>query len=238
MSQSSVSLTERSEIMRKNLPIILLLLSVPATVALGLTLFADRSYAYLSLMIAIISTVAFFLSFEKKETNARKLIIISVMCVLSIVGRIIFGVVPGFKPVTAIIVILSIHFGGEAGFLCGAMTALISNFYFGQGPWTPYQMLAWGLIGLVAGLLAPLLKKSLVFTCAYGALSGILFSFIMDIQTLTWYSNEINLALYAAKLATSLPFTVLYAVSNVIFLLLLTKPIGKKIDRLKTKYAL
>ena len=224
--------------MKKTFSLLLMLLTVPLAVILGLTVFADRSFAYLSLLISIIAIGAFLLTFEKKETNARKMIIISVMCVLSIAGRLIFGIIPGFKPVTAIIVILSIHFGSEAGFLCGALTALISNFYFGQGPWTPYQMLAWGLIGLIAGLIAPILKKSLICTCIYGALSGVVFSLIMDIQTLTWNSNEVELSLYISKIASSLPFTVLYALSNVVFLLILSRPISKKITRLKIKYGI
>ncbi|MBO4934400.1 MAG: ECF transporter S component [Clostridia bacterium] len=224
--------------MRKKLSIAILLLSVPISVLLAATVFSDKSYAYLSLVIVVISLAALFISFEKKENSARQLIVISIMCVLSIVGRLVFAVIPAFKPVTAIIILLSMYFGGEAGFICGAMTALISNFYFGQGPWTPYQMLAWGLVGLFAGLLAPLLRRNLIITCVYGALSGVIFSLIMDIQTAMWYTNEFNLAVYATKIGTSLPFTIIYAVSNVIFLLLLAKPIGKKIERLKIKYGI
>ena len=118
------------------------------------------------------------------------------------------------------------------------MTALISNFYFGQGPWTPYQMLAWGLVGLFAGLLAPLLRRNLIITCVYGALAGVIFSLIMDINTAMWYTNVFDFGVYATKIASSLPFTITYAVSNVIFLLLLAKPIGKKIERLKIKYGI
>ena len=224
--------------MRKKLSIAILLLSVPISVLLAATVFSDKSYAYLSLVIVFISLAALFISFEKKENSARQLIVISIMCVLSIVGRLVFAVIPAFKPVTAIIILLSMYFGGEAGFICGAMTALISNFYFGQGPWTPYQMLAWGLVGLFAGLLAPLLRRNLIITCVYGALSGVIFSLIMDIQTAMWYTNEFNLAVYATKIGTSLPFTIIYAVSNVIFLLVLAKPIGKKIERLKIKYGI
>ncbi len=224
--------------MRKKLSIAILLLSVPISVLLAATVFSDKSYAYLSLVIVVISLAALFISFEKKENSARQLIVISIMCVLSIVGRLVFAVIPAFKPVTAIIILLSMYFGGEAGFICGAMTALISNFYFGQGPWTPYQMLAWGLVGLFAGLLAPLLRRNLIITCVYGALSGVIFSLIMDIQTAMWYTNEFNFAVYATKIGTSLPFTIIYAVSNVIFLLLLAKPIGKKIERLKIKYGI
>ena len=224
--------------MRKKLSIAILLLSVPVCVLLGFTVFSDKSYAYLSLVIVVFALTALILSFEKKENSARQLIVIAIMCVLSIVGRLVFAVIPAFKPVTAIIILLSMYFGGEAGFICGAMTALISNFYFGQGPWTPYQMLAWGLVGLFAGLLAPLLRRNLIIACVYGALAGIVFSLIMDIQTAMWYTNVFDFGVYATKIASSLPFTIIYAVSNVIFLLLLARPIGKKIERLKIKYGI
>ena len=78
------------------------------------------------------------------------------MVALSVTGRFI----PFFKPVTALTVLTAVYLGGEAGFLCGALSAVISNFWFGQGPWTPFQMLAWGMIGLFAGLLASPLKRS------------------------------------------------------------------------------
>ena len=93
--------------MRKKHSIALLLISVPIIVLLGFTVFADKSYAYLSLIIVVFALAALFLSFEKKENSARQLIVIAIMCVLSIVGRLVFAVIPAFKPVTAIIVLLS-----------------------------------------------------------------------------------------------------------------------------------
>ena len=154
------------------------------------------------------------------------------MIALSIAGRFI----PFFKPVTAITILTAIYLGGEAGFLVGSFSALLSNFYFGQGPWTAFQMLAWGLIGLFAGFLAKPLEKSKTALLVYGVLSGIAFSFIMDVWTVLWYNGSFNISLYLAALTTAIPHTVLYAVSNFIFLLLLSKPFGEKLNRIKIKY--
>ena len=132
--------------------------------------------------------------------------------------------------------ITAMYIGGEAGFLTGALSAVISNFYFGQGPWTPFQMLSWGLIGLLAGLLATPLKKSRVLLSLYGIFAGVAYSFLMDIWTVLWYNGSFNPALYAAALATAIPYTVMYAASNVIFLNMLAKAFGEKLYRIKIKY--
>ncbi len=160
------------------------------------------------------------------------------MTALSVAGRFIFSPIPFFKPVTAVVIITALYFGGEAGYITGAFSALLSNFYFGQGPWTPFQMMVWGLIGLLTGLLARYIIKNALTLAVWGALSGALFSAMMDIWTTLWVENGFNIGRYFANIAVSAPITAVYAVSNIIFLLLLAKPIGKKLERLKTKYGI
>ena len=140
------------------------------------------------------------------------------------------------KPVAALTIISALYLGGEAGFLTGALTALISNFYFGQGPWTPFQMMAWGLVGLIAGLLAAPLRRSRALLLIYGLLSGVGYSMIMDVWTVLWYGQGFNMSLYLAALVTALPHTALYAASNVIYLALFARPFGEKLERLRVKY--
>ena len=130
------------------------------------------------------------------------------------------------------------YFGSEAGFLTGALSAVISNFYFGQGPWTPFQMFSWGILGFIAGLLAAPLKKSRIALTLYAVLSGVLYSFLMDIWTVLWADGAFNISRYLAAILSAAPFTAIYAVSNTVFLWLFARPIGKILDRLKTKYAL
>ena len=166
------------------------------------------------------------------------MMIIAVMVSLAVVGRIIFTPLPGFKPVTAIVVITAMYFGGEAGFLTGALSAVISDFYFGQGPWTPFQMFVWGLIGFIAGVISNPLKRSRILLAVYGIVSGVLFSLLMDVWTVLWWDGSFTLTRYLAAMVSAARFTVVYAVSNVIFLLLLQKPIGKKLERIKDKYGM
>lgn len=213
-----------------------ILILIPVLVLLDVVLFNDGQYIFISITVAVLACVLFFASFEKKNTSTRKLIVIAVMTALSVAGRFLFAVLPGFKPITAIVVITALFFGSEAGFLCGALSAFISNMYFGQGPWTPFQMLAWGLIGFLAGLFSKKLKASKILLSFYGIFTGVFYSLVMDVWSVLWVDNGFNISLYLAKFITSMPSTVIYAVSNVIFLLLLVKPVSEKLDRIKTKY--
>ena len=206
---------------------------IPLSVVLGMFVFDEKAYAFVSVAVAMLSVVLFLCGFDRKKTGTRRLILISVMIALSVVGRFF----PLFKPVTAFAVIAGMYFGAEAGFLTGSFSALISNFYFGQGPWTPFQMFAWGLLGFLAGVMNQPLKKSRVMLYAYAFFSGILYSLVMDIWTVLWELGGFSAEVYLAKMLTALPHTLLYAVSYVIFLLLFAKPFGVKLERVKLKYA-
>ncbi len=214
------------------------LLVIPLVLLLGVVLFEDRKYAFISLAIAILACVPFFLTFEKKDSSTKKMIVIAVMIAISVSGRFLFAPIPFFKPVTAIVVITALYMGAEAGFLTGALTAVISNFYFGQGPWTPFQMVVWGLIGFFAGLLAEKLIRSRFWLSLYGVFAGIIFSFLMDIWTVLWWDGTFNTTRYMAALISAAPITAVYAVSNVVFLLALARPMGEKLERIKLKYGL
>ncbi len=196
------------------------------------------NYIGWSVIIMFLTIAAFFIRFEKKKVRTRRLVIVAVMTALSILGRFIFAALPAFKPITAIVIVTAIWMGPECGFMVGTLTALISNFYFGQGPWTPFQMLAWGFIGLTAGLLSKPLKKSMVLLAIYGALSGVFYSCFMDIWTVLFYEEGFVWTLYKAALITAIPYIISYAVSTVVFLLLIGKPFGEKFDRVINKYGI
>lgn len=213
-------------------------LLIPAVVVLGTLLFREKYYAWMALCVAVLACLPLFYSFEHKNNSAAELTVLAVLVALSAMGRFVFAWLPGFHPVTAITVIVAIHFGREAGFALGALSALVSNFYFGQGPWTPFQMFSWGGIGLLAALVARPLKNSRVLLCGFGALAGVLYSALMDIWTVLWADGGWNLARYVAAVATALPTTVAYILSNVLFLLLMARPMGDKLERLQQKFGL
>lgn len=223
---------------RRWLTIGLLLILIPVVVIGGAMLFEEKYYAWVSLAVALLSCLPLFICFERKHSTAKELMTLAVLVAVSAAGRFVFAWLPGFKPVTALAVITAMYLGREAGFLVGSLSAVVSNFYFGQGPWTPFQMLAWGFVGFLAGVLADPLKRRKIWMVLYGVLAGILFSAIMDIWSTLWVDGTFNLARYLAACVSGLTFTVEYAVSNVIFLFLLAKPIGEKLERVVRKYGM
>ena len=223
---------------KKLLSYLIVLLGIPAVIVLGFTVFSEVKYIYIALAVAALSLVPFLLRFEKKDHSVTYLLLIAVFTALSVIGRLAFSAVQAFKPVTAVVVIAAMYFGPEAGFLTGSLSALLSNFYFGQGPWTVFQMAAWGLLGFLAGVLAERLKKNLVLLSVYGAFSGVVYSLMMDVWHAMFEDGIFSWGRYVTSVTTSVWFTVMYAVSNVVFLLLLARPIGKKLDRIKTKYGI
>ena len=222
----------KNQKLKRILGIIIPLVLIPAVAVCGSVLFSEQKHIFVSLVVAFFSLVLFITGFERKVTGTRRMVLVAVMTAISVLGRFI----PFFKPITALTAITAMYLGGEAGFLVGSLSAVLSNFYFGQGPWTAFQMLAWGLIGYVAGLIAESLKRNRVLLLTYGVLSGIAFSLIMDVWTVLWYSAGFDMELYIASITAAIPHTILYAVSNFIFLFFLAKPFGDKLERIKVKY--
>lgn len=223
--------------MNKRLSLLPLAL-IPVLIVLGAVIGNGKYLLYAGYGVAVLTLGSFFLTFEKKETDTLRLVILAVTVALSSAGRVLFAALPAFKPVSALTILAGMWFGGEAGFLVGALSALLSGFYFGLGAWLPFQMLSWGLIGLFAGLLRKPLKKSLPLLCVYGAAAGILYSLMMDVFMAVWKDGGLtseNLLIY---LTASLPTTAVYLVSNVVFLLLLRKPVGNAFERVITKYGM
>ena len=192
----------------------------------GSAVFPERSAALGFTVFSIASLMLVAVIFEGSKMSVTKISLVAAMTALSSVSRVAFYAVPFFKPVSAVVIITGMYLGPLGGAICGGASALLSGMFFGYGLWLPFQMLAWGLIGAVAGAIRGPMKKSTVLTCAYGALSGVIFSAVMDIFTVLNF-GEFNAEMYAAAVAGALPITAIYAVSNVLFLLILKKPTAR-----------
>ncbi len=216
--------------LRRVLRLVLPVVFLPGTAVLAA--FFPTRHLLISFLAACLALLYFFAGVDTRRVGTRRLVLTAVMIALSVAGRML----PMVKPTTAIVVLAGMYLGGEAGFLTGALSALLSNFYFGQGPFTPFQMLALGLIGLLAGALAPVLTKGRARVVLYGVTAGIVYSAVMDIWTVLWYNGQFSLSLYAAAAVTALPHTMLYAAANLLFLWILAKPFGDKLSRIKKKY--
>jgi energy-coupling factor transport system substrate-specific component len=216
----------------------ILLIAIPASLLLC-AYFQINNSALLTAIVAICALVPFFLRLEFQKPKLREIMPIAVLSAIGIAGRILFAAVPNFKPVTAITVIAGASFGRQAGFLVGALIALCSNIFFGQGPWTPWQMYAWGLAGYLAGVFANVgffKHKPIVFV--YGFIISLVYGFILDSWTLVGFINPISWGSAIAVYGAGLTFSLIHAVATVIFLIPVYGPWMKKFERIKQKFGL
>jgi energy-coupling factor transport system substrate-specific component len=219
------------------------LIIVPIAIAyIGLAYLAlQRGNSLLiGIVLVLLSMIPFLLRFERRERKARELMLIAVMAAVASVSRIPFAaLLPGFTPVTFVVIVSGIVFGAEAGWMVGAATALVSNFFLGQGSWTPWQMFAWGMAGYTAGLFAhrSLWRRRRLPLALFGAAWGFLFGWIMNVtlaldqwmQTRSWEA-------VMGKYVTGLPFEVIHAGANVFFILVFSPSWIALLERYRRKY--
>ena len=230
---------DKKQLCKTIISVCIFFIIIPLVIWFGVWLFNDRKYNVISMAIALLSCIPFFIRFEKGKSGAREIVVIAVMTAFSVIGRLIFSPVPGFKPVTAITIIAGIALGAESGFMVGSLTAIVSNIFFGQGPWTPFQMFVWGVLGFLSGLIFYKKQTSNRFILAViGLVGGIAYSMLMDIWTTVSMEGTFNILRYLFYISSSFPFMAIYAVSNVVFLFVLAKPFLEKLNRIKTKYGI
>ena len=220
---------------------VLILLLIPLTLFVGETYLAGRKYYFIGLLILLECMVPFFLIFESRKPKARELVVIAVLCAIGVASRAAFFMLPQFKPVMALTIIAGVAFGGETGFLVGAMTMLMSNVMFSQGPWMPWQMFCMGIIGFLAGVLfrKGWLRRSRVSLCTFGALSAILiYGGIMNAASAFMWLNEVNLEILLPYYVSGFPMDCVHAAATWLFLWIAAEPILEKLDRIKVKYGL
>ncbi len=228
--------------------IAMILLAIPLVIFFGVYFMGDRGYVFIGLCIVCLAMLPFAMVFEDRKPQARELLLIAVMAGIAVAGRMAFFMLPQFKPATAVVIIAGIGLGAEAGFLTGAVTGFVSNFFFGQGPWTPWQMFAFGIIGFLAGLLfhrSRRLKRMneyvrLALECIYGGVATlVIYGLIMDLSgVLTMTADGVSWSVLLAKVVSGFPFNMIHAASTVFFLLFLARPMEKKLERIKKKYGI
>lgn len=256
-----------------------------------------RHYYLISVAIICVALAVFAWRFEGRKPRAREVVVIAVLVALAVAGRAAFFMVPQFKPVAALVIISGVALGANSGFLVGVLSGFVSNFVFGQGPWTPFQMIGFGLLGLLAGLvfyrvrmagddappalegaaagsdtepvdvapvsatvgsgmtvdappaagslLAPararrrFQRTRLAWLCAFGGLVTFgVYGPIVDAAAMLIFPQELSRRVVLLTLASGVPFNLIHAVSTVVFLLILARPMLEKLERVKHKYGL
>lgn len=202
----------------------------------------SEKYYLSSVIIMGLAMVLFFFSFEKRRPQAREVVTLAVMCAIAVASRAAFIMIPHFKPMSGIIMINGMAFGPAAGFLTGVVSGFVSNFIFGQGPWTPWQMFAYGAAGFLAGILArrgmisgekkipASIAGALIVLCIVGPL--------LDTSTLFTASAVITKEAAAAVYLSGLPVNIIHSIATFITIFVLGRPITEKLNRIKIKYGM
>lgn len=218
-----------------------ILLAVPLTIYFGIYYLDDKKYLFISILIIIETLIPFSMIFESRNPKAREIVLISVLCALGTAGRTAFFMLPQFKPVVALIIISGACLGGEVGFLVGAITAFVSNMVFGQGPWTPWQMFVFGIIGFLAGVLCRkgIIKKTKLSLCLFGFFAAlIIYGGIMNPAAILMFQPSPNKDMLLSSYISGFPFDLIHAASTAFFLWFIAEPMIEKIERIKLKYGL
>ena len=220
--------------------IAVLLIIIPLTIFIGKVYLGDRKYYFISLLIILEIILPFLLAFEKRKPTAREIVVLSVLCALAVLGRMAFFMLPQFKPMAAIIIITGVCFGAESGFLVGAVSMFVSNFFFSQGPWTPWQMFGFGVVGFISGLLFKkgLLRKTRGSLCIFSVIAVVAFyGVILNIGSVIMYTAPTKKLILSA-LALGLPLDVIHGISTAFFLYTCAPEMIEKLERIKSKYGI
>ena len=191
-----------------------------------------------SFVILALGIAAGFAWYERSRPSARVLALVAALAALAVVGRLAFAAFPNVKPTTDIVLLAGYALGGAPGFAVGAITPVVSNVFMGHGPWTPWQMVAWGGVGIFGAVLArftrgrELGRLPLALACAF---AGAAFGAVMD--TYQWtLAAEQDAATWIAVSGTSLPYNLAHVFGNVLFCLLIGPGLLRALSRYRRRF--
>ncbi len=219
--------------------LLVFLLLIPATLFLG-TKLPERGFYITGTLIVLELMIPFFMAFEGRKPQARELVILAVLCALAIAARVAIPL-PHFKAIFAVIMLSGIAFGPEAGFVVGAISALASNFFYVQGPFTPWQMMAYGAGGMLAGFCfaKKRLPRDPVTMAVFGFFAVMLWvGPLLDISGLFLAPITVNLISVITILTSAFPVNLVQGIATALALGLLGRPLLSKLERIQIKYGM
>jgi energy-coupling factor transport system substrate-specific component len=178
-----------------------------------------------------------FAWYERSRPPAQVVALVAALAALAIAGRIAFAAFPNMKPTTDIVIFSGYALGGAPGFAVGALTALVSNFFFGQGPWTPWQMVGWGLCGVLGAALALRTRDAgryaLAATCGF---AGILYGALLNFSTMATFGGDLSWRYFLALEVRAIPFEIAHVVANVVLALIAGPAMVRMLTRFRGRF--
>jgi energy-coupling factor transport system substrate-specific component len=193
--------------------------------------------SFLSVILMLLIVGVIFARFEESDISSKEVALIGILAAISAASRIPFAALPNIKPCTFLIICTGLVFGVMAGAMVGSMTALVSNMFFGQGPWTAWEMVAWAMVGVVAGYVGSKMKEEEITVkdlVILGIILGAAYNTLMDFSSwIMFYQTNFNLLI--PTMVAGLPFGALHIFGNVVFAIVLGKPTLKIFQRFKRR---
>ncbi|MGN0467917.1 MAG: ECF transporter S component [Acutalibacteraceae bacterium] len=232
---------QKKSLTLKIVSVLFFLVLAPVCVLVCSRLFSAGNYYISAVLLIVLSIIPFFIYFENRKIKTSEIAVLAVMTALCVASRALFAFLPQVKPMCALVIITAIAFGPNLGFVVGALSVFVSNFIFGQGMFTPFQMLGMGLTAFFCSLI--FYKKRFAYSRFAVSIVGALlcfavYGFIVDscsvLMMLTEYTPKSVLTVYLS----GMPFNLIHALTTGIVLLLLYKPMNDKLSRLRIKYGI
>lgn len=223
--------------MKKVIPFICALLCL-VVVIIWQIFSSSANYYIIAVLVLVLSMLPFLFSYEQSKPSARELALVSSLIAIAVISRAVFYLVPQVKPIGAVVIVSGACLGAKRGYLVGAFSAFISNFIFGQGMWTPFQMVALGTVGLISGLIFDKNARRVPLAVAGFLLTFALYGFIVDLSTVLTITGNYSLSSILAVYGAGVPFSLIFGISTAVFLLLFGEAFIKKINRITTKYGI
>lgn len=225
----------------KLISLLSLFVAAPLSLFLCMHFIKSKSYYVAAVIIIICAIVPFFAFFEKRKVRTGEIVIIALMTALAVASRSVMMFIPQVKPVCALVIVTAIAFGPNTGFLTGALSMFLSNFIFGQGMFTPFQMLGMGLTGFICGCIFSAKKipvNRLTVSITGGLVCFLVYGFIADSCSVLMLSTNISIKSALAFYASGLSFNIIHGVTTGILLFFINKPMNEKFSRLSKKYGI
>lgn len=205
----------------------------------SIAFFNYNAYLLVSFVIIGCIMLPFFARFEIREVAVREIVILAMLAAIAAVSRVPFAGLPSVQPTSFVIIMVGLVFGAESGFIVGAVAAVVSNIFLGQGPWTPWQMYAWGMMGMSAGLLRNTWWMGKMWgKCLFGFLWGYVFGWFMNMWIIVSNLENFTWDFFVGIYVSSIYFDLAHGLSNVFFLIVFGASWIKILQRFKKKYGL
>lgn len=212
-----------------------------AFVIAGKFLFDNKHYYISAIILMVFAAAPFFMKFGKKNIGARELTVMASIAAAAVASRAAFYTLPQVKPMCAVLIIAASAFGGETGFVLGALSMLLSNFIFGQGSWTPFQMFGMALTAYLCGKIfykTKLGKNKIAVSLIGGAVCFAVYGFIVDLNSVFMMSADYSIKSVLTIFASGAPFNLIHGATTAALLFIGYNPIMEKFERVRIKYAL